>query len=78
MVINPFFSFDKDVVTKMISHRDNILPLVSRVSGARYKAFQTREQAATFYLNAKEEGLVSVVRDPGDDILFGPFHDAMQ
>ena len=62
----------------MTSHRDNILPLITRVSGSRYKAFQTHEKAAKFYQDAKENGLVKVVRDPGDDEKFGDWHTAMQ
>ena len=31
-----------------------------------------------FYWDAKENGLVSIVRDPGDEELFGPLGDAMQ
>jgi Caulimovirus viroplasmin len=62
----------------MTSHRDNVYPLINRVSGARFKGFPTHEQAEIFYQQAKENGLVSLVRDPGDDVLFGPSHNAMQ
>ena len=56
----------------MTSRRDNVAPLITRVSGARFKAFSTHDQATRFYLHAKENGLVRVVRDPG------PLHNAMQ
>ena len=66
------------MVTNMTYHRDNIIPYIHRVTGARYKGFGTHEQAARFYLDVKEHGLVSVVRDPGDDEFFGPMHEVMQ
>jgi len=62
----------------MTYHRDDIIPFISGVSGAWYKGFATHELAAKFYLDAKKNGLVSVVRDPGDNKLFGPLCDAMQ
>jgi hypothetical protein len=62
----------------MTYHRDNVIPYISGVTGARYKGFTTHEQAARFYLDAKQSSLVSVVRDPGDDEFFGPLRDAMQ
>jgi len=62
----------------MIYNRDKVTPFIHGVSGAWYKGFATHEQAAKFYLGAKEKGLVSIVRDPGDDKLFGPLRDAMQ
>lgn len=62
----------------MIYHRDKVTPFINGVSGARYKGFATHEQAAQFYLNAKENSLVRVVRDPGDEKFFGPLRDAMQ
>ena len=52
----------------MTSHRDQVLPLITRVSGARCRGFSTHESAAIFYRDAKEKGLVKVVRDPGDDV----------
>jgi hypothetical protein len=64
--------------TNIIFQRDKVTPFICGVSGARYKGFATHEQAAKFYLHAKENGLVSVVRDPGDEEFFGPLHDAMQ
>lgn len=62
----------------MTSHRDQVLTLISQVSDARYRAFKTHAQALSFYMDAKEKGFVKVVRDPGDDALFGPSHKAMQ
>jgi hypothetical protein len=54
-----------------------VLPLISHVSGARYQSFPARNPAVAFYLDAKSKHLVEVVRDPGDDELFGPECDAM-
>jgi hypothetical protein len=64
--------------TNIIFQRDKVTPFICGVSGARHKGFATHEQAAKFYLHAKENGLVSVVRDPGDEEFFGPLPDAMQ
>ena len=58
--------------------RDNVLPLVSNVSGARYRGFATLETAKDYYLNAKRMGKVQIVRDPGDDQVFGPESEAIQ
>lgn len=33
---------------------------------------------AKFYLDVKKNGLVSVIRDPGDEEFFGPLRDVMQ
>ena len=62
----------------MSAHRDNVIPLIHHVSGARYRGFSTHEQAQAFYLDAKQNGLVKVIRDPGDEVFFGPLHAAMQ
>ena len=62
----------------MTSRRDNVAPLIAQVSGACFKAFLTHDQATHFYLHVKENGLVRVVRDPRDDVLFGPLRNAMQ
>ena len=59
-------------------YRDNVYCYIDGVSGACFKGFLTHEQAAKFYLEAKKKGLVSVVRDPGDELSFGPLSDAMQ
>jgi len=64
--------------TNMIYNRDKVMPFIHGVSGTRYKGFATHEQAAKFYLDAKEKGLVSIVRDPGDDKLFSPLRDTIQ
>ena len=60
------------------SHRDNIEPLVKKVSGSRYKSFPTREQVLTHYSEAKENRQVEVIRNPGDDEIYGPRSEAEQ
>jgi hypothetical protein len=55
-----------------------VVTVGSRVSGAQHRSFSTHEAAMAFYLDVKKNHLVSVVRDPGDDALFGPSNDVMQ
>jgi len=55
-----------------MTHRDNIEPLVKKVSGSHYKSFLTHEQALTHYSDTKRSGQVEVIRDPGDDLIYGP------
>lgn len=52
--------------------------LTDGVSGSVYKSFKTLEQASAFYLDAKENGRVRCVRNPGDAARFGPEKDAIQ
>ena len=55
-----------------------MLPLVSNVSGARYKGLATFEVAKEYYLGAKRLGKVRIVRNPGDDQVFSPEDQAIQ
>ena len=64
--------------TYMIYNRDKVTTFIHGVSSVQYTGFATHEQAAKFYSDVKEKGLVSIVRDPGDDELFSPLCDAMQ
>ena len=64
--------------TNINYYRDKVTPLIHGFSGARYKGFTTQEQATKFYLDAKKNGSVSIIRDPGDEEFFGPVRDAMQ
>ena len=59
-------------------HRVNVEPLIKKVSGARHKSFRTHDEALTFYLDAKKQSKVRVVRNPGDDCIYGPSSQAMQ
>lgn len=59
-------------------HRVDVEPLIKKVSGARHKSFRTHNEALTFYLDAKEQSKVHVVRNPGDDWIYGPSSKAMQ
>jgi len=58
--------------------RDNVLPLVSNILGAHYRGFVTLEAAKDFYLGAKHLDKVWIVRNPGDDQVFGPRGKAIQ
>jgi len=58
--------------------RDNVQPLVSRVPEASHQSFSIYENAEKFYLDAKKQGRVRLVRDPGDDMKFGPREDGIQ
>jgi len=48
------------------------------VPNALYRGFSTLEDAKGYYLDAKKNGDVRIVRDPGDNALFGPEDDAIQ
>jgi hypothetical protein len=58
--------------------RDNISHLVLGVSGARYKGFPTKEKADQAYRRAKNNGEVRIVREPNDDLQYGPIFYAIQ
>lgn len=53
-------------------------PLVRGVHGARHKSFPTYSLAQEFYCGAKTLGKVRIVRDPGDEEIYGPMSDAIQ
>lgn len=55
-----------------------MFPLVSNILGARYKGFATLDAAKDYYFAAKSVGKVWIVRDPGDDQVFGPESEAIQ
>jgi hypothetical protein len=59
-------------------HRANVEPYVKKVSGATHKSFGTYDQALAYYLDAKAKHAVRVVRNPGDDVIYGPRSQAMQ
>jgi len=52
--------------------------MVEFVSGARYQSYPTHAEAKEVYKNDKAKGLVRIVRDPGDDEIYGPMFYAMQ
>ena len=62
----------------MIYYRDNVKPLVDFVSGARYQSYPTRDDAVAAYRNGKINGLARIIRDPGDDEIYGPMFYAIQ
>lgn len=51
--------------------------LVDGVSGACYTGFKIYEDAADDYAIAKAGGYVRVVRNPGDELEFGPLSMAI-
>lgn len=57
--------------------RDKVKPLIDYVSGARFKSYPTRDEAAAAYKHDKSMGLVRIVRDPGDDEIYGPMFYAI-
>jgi hypothetical protein len=52
--------------------------LTSGVSGSCQESFKTYDEALYLYTDAKRRGIVRLVRDPGDEEIFGPVEDAMQ
>jgi len=52
--------------------RSSVQLLVTGVPGSVYTGFRTYEGAHWDYYTAKEEGKVRAVREPGDELIFGP------
>ena len=59
-------------------NRDLVEPLIRGVHGTRHKSFPTHSLAQEYYQGAKTLGKVGIVRDPGDDEIYGPMSDAIQ
>ena len=51
--------------------------LIDGVSGASYSSFRIYEDAADDYAIAKAGGYVRVVRNPGDELKYGPLSMAI-
>lgn len=66
------------IYSKCDCYRDNVKPLVEFVSGARYQSYPTRDDAMAAYRHSKTKGLVRIIRDPGDDEIYGPMFYAIQ
>jgi hypothetical protein len=49
-----------------------VYQLVIGIAGSRYTGFRTYEGAYWDYHTAKKDGKVRLVRDPGDEYIFGP------
>ena len=58
--------------------RDNIKQLTKHVSDACYKGFTTHHNAKQYYISAKKLCKVWIVRNLGDDKLYGPLDHAIQ
>lgn len=61
-----------------IFNRDNVESLIKHVPDARYKGFSTHSAAAEHYFEAKKALKVKVVRNPGDEMKYGPMGSAAQ
>ena len=55
-----------------LEFRSTVSALVIGTSGASYAGFKTAAEAYEDYFNAKAQGYVRVVRDYGDEAIFGP------
>lgn len=65
-------------VTHTLFRRTHVEILIKNVSGARYKSFRPFAKAMEYYLLKKGSGEVELIRNPGDDIIFGPLSEAVQ
>jgi hypothetical protein len=61
----------------ILRYRDTVKKLTEGISGNWHKSFKTEQQARAYYNQHKEQGLVAVRRDVGDELRFGPYEDAM-
>ena len=57
--------------------RSYVKTLVDGVSKATFTGFKVYDDAVEDYFEAKAAGLVRVVRDPGDELLYGPLSKAI-
>ena len=57
--------------------RSYVKSLIDGVSGASYSSFRIYEDAADDYAIAKAGGYVRVVRNPGDELKYGPLSMAI-
>ena len=73
-----FFYGISCMLVNWTSYRANVELLIKNASGTRYKGFLTHQDALVFYLDAKMMRRVHVIRDPGDDQIYGPEFKASQ
>jgi hypothetical protein len=59
-------------------NRPYVQSLTSGVKGSCQKSYSTYYEALGSYNNLKESGLVRVVRNPEDEILYGPLDEAVE
>ncbi|KAF4612281.1 hypothetical protein D9613_003587 [Agrocybe pediades] len=57
---------------------EDVKPLVLNVSGSQYQAFSTYDAAREHYAACYREGVVRVVRNPGDHEVYGSLARAKQ
>lgn len=61
-----------------MNYRLHIHKYMSRVSGNCQKSYTTFGEASEIYRNLKANGLVRIIREPGDENFFGPLDEAIQ
>lgn len=64
--------------TVSIPYRENVEPLIRHVSHARFRGFSTYASAEEFYREGKQANKVKIIREPGDDKIYGPIEKAVQ
>ena len=65
-------------MTYMFQNRLYVQSLTSGVSRNCQKSYATYDEALDVYQDLKASGLLRVVRNRGDDHLFGPVEDAIE
>jgi hypothetical protein len=78
-MVGPYSSFFSGA-SRLLSNRDraNVEGLIKHVPDARYKGFSSHAAAAQHYFDAKKSHNVKIVRDPGDELKYGPMFSAVQ
>lgn len=61
-----------------ISYRPYVQSITSGVSGNCQKSYPTYDEALEDYLDLKARGLIRIVRNRGDENVFGPIENAVQ
>lgn len=62
----------------LVLSRPYVHSLTSGVSGSCQKSYVTYDEALGVYRDLKANGLIRVVRDRGDESVFGPIEDAVE
>ena len=74
---NLFCSFSV-CLHRVYSLQENVESLIHHVSHARFRGFSTYASAEEFYREGKQANKVKIVREPGDDKIYGPIEKAVQ
>jgi hypothetical protein len=62
----------------LFRNRPYVQSLTSGVSGNCQKSYPTYDEALDVYQDLKARGLIRIIRNRGDESLFGPVEDAME